>query len=364
MTRRQIALVACAVAVVTTGVGAAPPSALDAASSSSSPSASRKVHRVKPGESIQRAVDAARPGDSIVVSPGTYRESVTITTPDVTLRGSTVFPTVIVPGKAASGACAEAGHGICVTGTAQRPVENVTVRSLTVRNFARNGLWASRTDRLTVRGVTAEKNGNWGIAQERSVRSVLSGNTARDNGDAGLFVSNTTDTEEGAVDAKGTVISHNRLSGNRIGLTVRRLRNVTVDRNEATGNCAAVFVVGDESTPRAGAMTLRRNHVHANNKYCPKTPRLPFLQGSGIVLTGAEETLVADNRIEDNKGTSPLSGGIVLFKSFVGALNERNEIRDNVVLRNGTADLANRDTGKGNTFRGNTCEVSEPAGMC
>ncbi|WP_411070354.1 nitrous oxide reductase family maturation protein NosD [Streptomyces sp. cmx-4-25] len=360
MTKRQIALVACAVAAATTGLGAAPPSAPEAASAS----ASRTVHRVKPGESIQKAVDAARPGDSVVLAPGTYRESVTITTSNLTLRGSSASPTVIVPGKAASGTCAVAGHGVCVTGTAQRPVEGVTVRSLTLRNFARNGLWASRTDRLTVRSVTAEKNGNWGIAQERSVRSVLSHNTARNNGDAGLFVSNTTDTEEGAVDTRGTEISHNHLSGNRIGLTVRRLRNVTVDHNEATGNCAAVFVVGDESTPRAGAMRLRHNHVHANNKYCPKTPRLPFLQGSGIVLTGAEETLVAGNRVEDNQGTSPLSGGIVLFKSFVGALNERNEIRDNVVLRNGTADLAHRDTGTGNTFRGNTCGVSEPAGMC
>ncbi|MEU7038876.1 right-handed parallel beta-helix repeat-containing protein [Streptomyces sp. NPDC046237] len=353
MTKRQMAYLACTVALVASGLGAAAPTAEN-----------RTVHRVKAGESIQQAVDAAKPGDTVVLAPGTYRESVRITTSNVTLRGSTVFPTVLVPDSAATDACAKAGHGICVTGTDGNPVEGVTVRSLTVRGFAKNGLWASRTDRLKIHRVTAEKNGNWGIAQERSVRSVLSHNIARDNADAGLFVSNTTDTEAGAVDAQGTVITRNRVSGNRIGVTVRRLRNLTVDRNEATGNCAAVFVVGDESTPRAGAMSLRRNYIHSNNKHCPKTPRLPFLQGSGIVLTGAEETLVAENRIEDNVGASPLSGGIVLFKSFVGALNERNEIRDNVVLRNGSADLANRDTGKGNTFSGNTCEVSEPAGMC
>ncbi|MFJ3581969.1 nitrous oxide reductase family maturation protein NosD [Streptomyces sp. NPDC090127] len=353
MTKRQIATLACTVAVVATGLGAAPSSA------------ARTLHQVQPGESIQQAVDAARPGDTIVLSPGTYRESVTITTSNLTLRGSGGSPAVLVPGDAkAADVCAKAGHGICVTGTADRPVEGVTVRSLTLRDFTRNGLWASRTDRLKVKGVIAEGNGNWGIAQERSVRSVLSHNIARDNGDAGLFVSNTTDTEQGAIDTQGTVVSHNRLSGNRIGLTVRRLRNLTVDHNEATGNCAAVFVVGDESTPRAGAMTVRRNNIHANNKHCPKTPRLPFLQGSGVVLTGAEETLVAENRIVDNVGASPLSGGIVLFKSFVGAANEKNEIRDNVVLRNGKADLADRDTGKGNTFRGNTCGVSEPAGMC
>ncbi|GAA2774875.1 right-handed parallel beta-helix repeat-containing protein [Streptomyces showdoensis] len=355
MTKRQIAHLACTAAVVASGLGAAAPQ-----------DDRVTVHRVKPGQSIQRAVDAARPGDTILLAPGTYRESVRITTSGLTLRGYGVSPTVLVPAAApaADDACAKAGNGLCVTGTRDRPVERVTVRSLTLRGFAKNGLWASWTDRLKVQRVTAEQNGTWGIAQERSERGVFTHNTARDNGDAGLFLANTVDAEQGATDTKGARISHNRLSGNRIGVTVRRLRNLTVEHNDATGNCAAVFVVGDESTPRAGAMTLRRNHIHANNKLCPKTPRLPFLQGSGIVLTGTEQTLVAENRVVDNVGASPLSGGIVLFKSFVGAHNEHNDIRDNVVLRNGTADLADRDTGKGNTFRGNTCGVSEPAGMC
>ncbi|MEU8523508.1 right-handed parallel beta-helix repeat-containing protein [Streptomyces sp. NBC_01216] len=353
MTRRQIALLACTAAVVVTGLGAAPSAD------------QRTVHRVRPGESIQKAVDAARPGDTVLLAPGTYRESVRITTPGLTLRGSGLFPTVIEPGTAAPGdTCAAAGNGLCVTGTQSRLLSDVTVRSLTLRGFAKNGLWSAWTDRLTVEKVTSEKNGQWGIAQERSVRGVFSRNTARDNGDAGLFVANTIDQEAGAADTRGMVISRNRLSGNRIGVTVRRLRNLTVERNEATGNCAALFVVGDESTPRAGAMTVHRNDIHANNKYCPKTPRLPFLQGVGIVLTGAEDTRVTRNRVVDNVGTSPLSGGIVLFKSFVGAPNERNEILDNIVLRNSTADLADRDTGRGNTFRGNTCTLSEPAGMC
>ncbi|PBC94380.1 Right handed beta helix region [Streptomyces sp. OV198] len=348
-----MAYLACTAAVTASLLGAAPSAE------------HQTVHWVKPGGSIQKAVNSAHSGDTVVLSPGTYHESVRITVSNLTLRGYGARSTVIVPGKA-SGSCAKAGNGICVTGTDKKRVKGVTVSSLTLRGFAKQGLWASGTDRLTVQGVVAEKNGQWGIAQERSVRGAFRYNLARNNGDAGLFLSNTVSTEEGARDAQGTVVSHNLLSGNRIGVTVRRLRNLTVDHNEATGNCAAVFVVGDENKPHVGALSVVRNYIHANNKFCPKTPRLPFLQGSGIVLTGAEKTLVAENRVEDNVGTSPLSGGIVLYKSFVGAVNEHNEIRNNVAQRNGKADLANRDRAKGkrNTFHGNTCTHSEPAGLC
>ncbi|MFG2518145.1 nitrous oxide reductase family maturation protein NosD [Streptomyces sp. NPDC048527] len=353
MTKRQIAYLVCTAAVVASGVGAAAPSAC-----------SRTVHRVNPGESIQKAVNTAKPGDVIFVSPGTYHESVSITVSGLTLRGASTRSTVIVPDKAsADSACAKAGNGICVTGTKSKPVTDVTVRSLTLRGFKKTGLWATGTDRLRVERVTSEKNGQWGIAQERSVRGVFRHDTVEANGDAGLFLGNTVATEEGALDSKAVII-HNRLLGNRIGLTVRRLRNVVVDGNEATGNCTAMFLVGDENKPRPGALRVTDNFVHANNKFCAATARLPFLQGSGIILTGVEDSLVAGNRVEDNVGKAPMSGGIVLAKNFQGALNQRNDIRDNLVLGNGTADLASQDKGKGNTFLDNECAASRPAGMC
>ncbi|MET7543740.1 right-handed parallel beta-helix repeat-containing protein [Streptomyces sp. NPDC005507] len=353
MTKRQIAYLACTAAVVASSVGAAAPSA-----------DCRSVHRVKPGESIQKAVNTAKPGDVIVLSPGTYHESVTITVSGVTLRGASARSTVIVPGtKSADNACAKAGNGICVTGTKSKPVERVTVRSLTLRGFTKNGLWATGTDRLRIEGVTSEKNGQWGIGQERSVRGVVRNDTVEGNGDAGLFLGNTVDAEEGALDTDGAVVSHNRMLGNRIGVTVRRLRNLAVAENEAAGNCAAMMLVGDENKPRPGALTVRNNYVHDNSKYCPATARLPYLQGSGIVLTGVEDSLLAGNTVVDNVGKAPMSGGIVLAKNFKGALNQRNEIRDNLVMGN-TTDLVSQDKGKGNKYRDNRCAVSVPAGRC
>ncbi|TRV78076.1 hypothetical protein FKN01_14295 [Streptomyces sp. 130] len=347
------------------GIAAASAAGL-AAAVPSVPAAAAGARVVSPGQSIQAAVDAARPGDTVVVRPGTYRESVRISTPGLTLRGSG-DDTVIMPaaGRAAAGDdCAGAGNGICVLGTRDDTVDGVTVRSLRVTGFARSGLWASWTDRLSVRSVTAEANGVWGIAQQRSTRSDIRDSVARSNGDAGVFVANSVDEEGGATDTGGTRVRGNTLTGNRIGFTARRVRNLSVRDNTFTANCSGVFVVGDEGTPRAGALSVRANRITGNNKFCAATDRLPAIQGSGIVLTGTESTEVRDNVIRDNVGATPLSGGVVLFKSFVGAKNTDNTVSGNIVLGNQPADLANRDTGTGNRFAGNVCTTSAPAGMC
>ncbi len=353
MKKCHIAYMACAAAVVATCLGAASPVA-----------AHRTTHVVQPGQSIQQAVDEAQPGDTVLVLPGTYYESVTVSTPGLTLRGLG-RQTVIRPATGtAAGTCAEGGNGICVVGTKDRDVEGVTVASLTVTGFTKAGVFAQATDGLTVRNVAAVKNKVWGIAQERSVHSTFLRNLAQDNGDAGLFLANTVNAEEGARDTGGTLVAHNRLEGNRIGVTVRRLRNLTVAENYVTGNCAGVFVVGDENKPKAGDITVAENSILANNKSCPATDRLPALQGSGIVLTGAEQTRVTANVITDHSGRSPLSGGIVLFKSMVGATSEQNRISANRLENNSPADLVNTDTGEGNTFTGNFCRASQPAGLC
>lgn len=363
MTKRQITCLVSIAVTMTSGLGAA------------APSDDVVAHAVHPGESIQEAVDTAGPGDTIVIAPGTYQESVLVTKPGLTLRGSGDAATVIKPAPAAASttasttaraanACAQSGNGICVMGSADKDVGRVTIRSLTLSGFKNNGIWASDTDQLTVRSVTSEKNGTWGIAQQKSTRGVFRNNTVRDNGDAGIFVANTIDQEGGATDTKGAVIVDNELTGNRIGITVRRVRNLTLRDNNMTGNCGGVFVVGDESKPAAGAMTIRDNMIYKNNKFCPATSRLPVIQGSGIILTGAESTLVRSNEVLDNVGSSPLSGGIVLFPSFVGAVNTGNVIKDNDVQGNKTADLADRGSGTGNTFLRNRCLTSEPAGMC
>ncbi len=322
------------------------------------------LHVVRPGQSIQTAVELARPGDTIQLLPGVYRENVQITASRLTIRGAGPRTVLRPARKASANACGKAGHGLCVTGTAQRPVTNVRIQSLTVSGFPKNGIWASRTDRLRIRRVTAARNGQQGIGQELSTRAAFTRNVLRGNRESGIHIVNTNTQEAGALNARGTEVAGNRLSGNGLGVVIRRMRHVTVEQNVIAGNCGGLFVIGDENKPRAGALTLRHNIVLENNRLCPASNRLPAIQGAGIVLTGSAGSQVTGNQVFNNKGRTPMSGGVVLFNSFVGVANTTNAISRNVMNGNRPVDLADRDKGPRNTFTDNVCGSSVPAGRC
>ena len=352
MPKRSSRYLAPLITVLAIGFAAAPPAS----------AAGR--HIVRPGESIQEAVDSATPGETLLLLPGTYRESVEITVPGVTIRGMGPS-TVLAPGTTTSGtACARAGHGICVTGTPNRPLAGVRIRSLTVSGFPNDGISSSWTDRMSVRDVLVRDNGQQGISQQLSTRGEFRNNVLSNNGQSGILLANVIGREGGAIDTRGAVISGNYVQGNHFGVVIRRARNLVVEHNTITGNCGGVFVVGDENVPRAGALSVRDNRVELNNKYCSKSAHMSKTQGVGILVTGAEQTLVTHNLVRGNRGRTPMSGGIVLFRSRFGAPNSRITVRDNTLRDNAPADLANRDVGKDNTFVSNYCRVSEPTGSC
>lgn len=142
--------------------------------------------------------------------PGTYHQSVKVTTPGLTLSGMG-RQTVLKPATKAKDDCGKRGNGICVAGTKSKRLMGVTVSDLTVTGYSRAGVVAVGADGLIVRHVNSVKNGLWGFAEERSEHSTYQENTARNNGDAGLFLANTITAEKGATDTKGTLIAHNHL---------------------------------------------------------------------------------------------------------------------------------------------------------
>ena len=208
---------------------------------------------MQPGESIQTAIDDALPGDTITLAPGVFHENLTITTDDITLRGSGSgrHGTVLMPApEATTSPCAEPDevYGICVfADETDPPVSDVTIEDLTVDGFSGTGVHAFNAEDYTVAHVRARNNGGYGIAG-----FVLSGvrflrNVAIDNGEPGIYIGDSPDAQ--AVVFGNTSI-HNGVGGEGFGFLL-------VTRATAWLSVTAPYAIASVSTSSTPASTRR-----------------------------------------------------------------------------------------------------------
>lgn len=139
---------------------------------------------------IQTAVDAASPGDTIIVSPGIYSENLTITTPDILLKGSRA----ILDGAPIGGN----GIGLHVLGTADAPITGVEIRGFVVQNFERgivleHAAYSTVTQNETHHNTDKDPsdglfNNADGIVLNAANNNTISRNYTHHNGHNGMFL--------------------------------------------------------------------------------------------------------------------------------------------------------------------------------
>ena len=122
--------------------------------------------------------------------------------------------------------------------------------------------------------------------------------------------------------------------------------------------------MGDAPGP-AGFFRLNSNEIRDNTKACPATEEAPALSGVGLALLAATNNAVNGNLIAGNvpSGDTVASGGVVVASGFGGTPPRDNKVRGNRILGN-NPDISWDQTGSGNTFQGNNCSASDPAGLC
>ena len=289
----------------------------------------RLVHVPADAPTITAGLALATPGSVVLVSAGTYRESVTVTTPDVTLRGESRDGVVID------------GEGLRSNGV-QVVADGVRVENLTVVNHTFNGVLVTgmhdgataeahnmdgytRLDperypplqRFEVSHVTARNNGLYGIYAFNTNNGVIADSYASGAADSGFYVGqcarcrilvtgnvaeNNAIGYENANASDSVLITGNRFSGNRVGLTLLSwyqeaylpqhgdtvVGNVISDNVSATSPSQADggFGIGVGLSGAQGNL-LVRNRITGN----------PV---AGVQLTNTEDIASSDNSFVDN----------------------------------------------------------------
>jgi parallel beta helix pectate lyase-like protein len=323
--------------------------------------------KVHPGGSIQEAVDKASPGDTVSVAPGIYHQTVLIQKNGITLRGAGANLTIIKPPKSPKGqpCFKQSGSGICVFGRFDDQfnlvgrTKNVTVTGFGVRNFPGFGVFAFGGAKLSYRNNIAVNNGEYGLARFNTLGGSIVGNVTKSSGEAGIYVGDSAPAN--------VLVADNRSTDSELGFFIRHAHGVTLSHNVATGNCQGILVLDDGQPGGAGDVTAKYNVVNANNKSCSGHEGEPPLKGGGILLLGATDSTVAWNTIRHNRGGEINSGGIVMASSEPltgGKAAKNNLVKRNLAYGNRPGDLIWDGEGTGNTFVGNACGKSIPAGSC
>jgi parallel beta-helix repeat protein len=311
---------------------------------------------VNPGQSIQAAVDAANPGDTVLVRPGNYHEEVLIQKDRIKLQGSMA---TISPPPVSSSPCGSAG--VCVagdvdfdTGQIFSYVHGVTVTGFLITGFDDFGIVAFAATNSTFTNNHTTGNGEYGITAFSSTATTIANNVTEGSGEAGIYVGDSPDSRVSVHD--------NFAQHNTFGVLYRNSGGGSITHNTLSHNCTGLLVLADAPGP-ASAVTIQTNTVNGNSAFCFSDDAGP-VSGAGIVLAGADHSIVRSNNVQFNVPSdfSVFQGGIVLVSGPAGTPASHNTITGNTALHN-SPDLYWDGFGV-NTFSGNHCQTSVPSSLC
>jgi hypothetical protein len=236
---------------------------------------------------IQEAVDAASPGDLILIEPGIYKEAVTVSTENLTIRGLD-RNTVILDGEF------ERENGILVVAA-----NGVAVENMTARNFTTNGFFWTGVEGYRGSYLTAYRNGLYGIYAFDSVKGQFDNSLASGSPDGGFYIGECYPCDA-VID---NVVSENNglgysgtNSGGNLYIINSTFRNNRVGIVPNSGSYELCYP--NRQTTVVG------NLVHDNNELDNPAIEVALLaHGNGILLAGAVDNTVERNRVWNHDRT-------------------------------------------------------------
>ena len=274
---------------------------------------------------IQAAVDAADPGDTVVVPAGTYRESVSVTKPGITIRG---------PREAVlDGTGLNLTFGIRVRSLDGSRLDGFTLDGLTIRGYTRFGSQVSGVDNFRLTGTQYVDNPLYGLFPVRCSHGRVDNNDVSGSFDSGVYVGQCTDV----------LADHNVTHDNTIGLEVELSTRVVVEDNVSTANAigALVQISPGRLVKVTRDVVVRRNVLSGNNR--PNTVTNGLLGGLpggvGVANVAGDDVRILDNVVSGNRsagiGVVSLPAVVVTLDPVLDPTPDGGEVRGNITRGNG-----------------------------
>jgi parallel beta-helix repeat protein len=315
---------------------------------------------------IQSAVDAANPGDMVRIPPGVYHENVLVTKDNVTIEGSAG---AILDGTGLG------GSGITVRSS--NPIARINgfrLTGLRIQNYVRNGVILNRVDHYRIDHAEFVDNLAYGIFPIRSSQGLIEFNRVSGSDDTGIYIGQSSDA----------VISNNYVTDCTVAISAEVSSHITVQDNKVMDNTIGMLaaLLPGLSVTETTNIQITRNLFLRNNRPNPVSDPSDILSqlptGVGILLFGADQVTVTDNKVMDNN-----SAGIAVVQvpptlagldPRIEPFPDQNRIDGNVVLSNGSSpdpkitplppgDLLWDGAGSGNCWGHNVYKTSFPPSL-
>jgi parallel beta-helix repeat protein len=290
--------------------------------------ATRTVVTVNAGESIQEAVKQAEPGTLIRVMPGLYHETVYVDKDDISLIG------VIEKGQRATlDGKGEMNDAILYSGN------NFVVENFRITKYKGNAIMGQAGNNFEIRNNQIVDTGVYGIFPQLGKNGIVEYNVVSGIEDAAIYIGMSDNVH----------VAHNDVFDSVAGIEIENSRHVIVENNYVHNNTGGVlaFITPGLPIKTTYDVIIRNNFISGNNHPnfgAPGSLVAGIPAGTGILIMAADQVVVEDNIISDNKTAAILiadhENSNVTFDPESDPNPDEVAILNNVMLNNGYDTIA------------------------
>ncbi|WP_206483693.1 parallel beta-helix domain-containing protein [Thalassotalea sp. G2M2-11] len=244
-----------------------------------------ETHVVNDGESIMAMVEKAKPGDIIQVMPGTYHETVYIDKDNISIIG------VIKEGKrAVLDGKKQLNDAVLYSGN------NFIVENLEITNYKGNAIMGQAGNNFEIRNNIIVDTGVYGIFPQLGKNGVVEYNVISGIEDAAIYVGMSDNIH----------VAYNDVFDSVAGIEIENSRHAIVEHNNVHNNTGGIlaFITPGLPIKTTYDVIIRNNFVIGNNHKnfaAPGSTVAGIPPGTGILIMAADDVVVEDNIISDNK---------------------------------------------------------------